>query len=127
MRQYPLLHNGIEVGKVSIVQEGLYYRIVCVCNREYLCDCCVTVKTGNTSIHLGKCSKDLNGYVLRRFMPTKMLGKGELVFNISNRGEKNFVKLEPSKPFPDIALLPYGRFAPERSGIVIEDKRQSLI
>lgn len=127
MRQYPLLHNGIEVGKVSVIQEGLYCRIICECNQAHTRDCCVTAKTGDVCICLGKCSKDVSGYVLRRFIPTKILGGGELAFSISNGGEKNFVELDPDKPFPQIALLPYGRFAPERSGIVIENRGRNLV
>lgn len=123
MRQYPLLCGDIEAGSVSIVQEGLYYRIVCTCNQEHLYDCCITVETGKTSIYLGKCSKELNGYVLRRFMPIKTLGEGELFFRLCNGSEqKNVVTLDSAQPFPEIALLPHSRFSAEKHGIAIGDK-----
>lgn len=130
MRQYPLWLDDVKVGSVSVIQEGLYCRINCISYDEHVYDCPIAVKTEDTYIHLGKCTKESDVYVLRRFMPAKMLGKGELVFKIGNDGgnEKNFMVLDPSKPFPGLALLPSGRFAIKQSkcGIVVEDKRRDL-
>lgn len=127
MRQYPLLLDGVEVGSVSVVQEGLYYRINCIIDDEHVYDCPVSVETEDACICLGKFTRESNTYVLRRFMPAKTLGKGELVFKIDYEGgdDKNFMVLDPSKPFPALALLPNGRFAIEQTkcGIVVGDKR----
>lgn len=126
MGQYPLLHNDTEAGTVRVCQEGMYCKIVCTSNQECLLGCNVVVKSGKKSIDLGKCSKDPNGYVLRRFIPARVLGEGALVFSVSNAVERRdrMIVLDPCEAFDDIALLPRSKFVSGHAGrgIVIEDK-----
>ena len=128
MYQYPLLHNDLNVGTVSVEQEGLYCRIICVCRKDELINRSITARTEKGCVHLGKCTIGPEGYILRRFLPAKTLGCATPVFHIGDESDdrERVILLNSSVAFHQIAQLPHARFVAGQSGggIVMEDNNE---
>ena len=101
-------------GSCELVRQGLYYKILCRCDRVTDGICRLTLRCGDSAVDLGVLVPVGDGYGLERWVPVKHLPEGELRFCIRaterKRGDK-FIPVRSDEPFAHLALLDCARFA----------------
>lgn len=97
------------VGKVQVLRQGLYYRIICRCNITGSAVNRLWVSCGGKQENLGVLVPVGDGFGLDRKFPVKRLGEGEMTFSLGqkqeDRPEGTFVPIYPEEPFSYIERL----------------------
>ena len=106
---YEVTLDDRPVGKVQVLRQGLYYRVVCRCDitgeqmyrLEALC--------GENKVDMGTLIPMERGFGMEMRIPVSRLGEGEYQFRLRSRTEtqehRNFVPVDPAKPFEALASL----------------------
>ena len=104
---YGVYLGDTQVGKLQIIQEGLYYRLICRCQVPENMVYRLFAVTESGRENLGVVVPEGDGCVLQRKIPATRLQKGSR-FLLSARGEEEcgkFVPVYPEEPFSYIAQL----------------------
>ena len=106
MNTYSVYSAREKIGTAEVVQQGLYYRIRCLCNLSGNVPMRIIVKGDNT-VDLGLCVPIGKGFGLESSIPIKKIGKGELQFQVIPKHERqqHIEAISPEKPFSDITRL----------------------
>ena len=107
MEKYPLWLDNREVGSVTVQTKGLYYHFMCACNIPTDIDFRVSVHCGENITDLGICVPDSGSFILRKQVPIKYIGQGQLRFYIGYKKQfcENVMLLCADKHFEKIASL----------------------
>lgn len=95
-------------GKVQILQQGLYYRVICRCNISGDIICRLLVRCEEKCENLGILIPEGDGFGLDTKIPVKRLGKGEMHFFLKPKHEcpeGTFTAIYPEEPFSYISFL----------------------
>ena len=96
---YEILWNGQPVGKASINQEGLYYRINCSCHLPEKGIFRVLVSDGDNTYDLGICVPDGNANTCVTRISRKRFNGNNLKFVLSDRKIGVPIPVMTGKPF----------------------------
>ncbi len=129
--QFQIFEDGKSVGTATVIRQGLYYQISCICHLTDDTPCRINVICGNHCVDLGICVPMGSCFGVRTHIPIKRLGEGELRFVIAGRNQGNeerFVAVESDKPFAYISQLKNARLAVRngKTGILLSDTHNSI-
>lgn len=113
------------VGKVQVLQQGLYYRFICRCRISGDVVCRLAVVCGEKQENLGVVTPMDGGFGLDTKLPVKRLGEGEMEFLLMPKHDAaagKFVPIYPEEPFGYIRRLKDSFLATRdgQTGIVIK-------
>ncbi len=99
---YEVCYGGVTAGKVQILKQGLYLRVVCRCQIPDGMVCRLYAQQDDRRENLGVLVPDGDGFLLDRKIPAKRLAGGELRFVLSSgrgtvRSDNTFIY--PEEPF----------------------------
>ena len=119
------------VGKVQLMQQGLYYRILCRCRIPLDQVCRLYAVSEGRKENLGVVVPEGDGFFLDRKIPAKRLGTGKLQFVLSTGGGTKcgtFVPIKPEEPFLYIDRLKTAFLQSENGkiGIRIEESPEAV-
>lgn len=115
---YEVTFANRTVGKVQVLQQGLYYRFVCRCSSIGEEIYRLVITCGEKQLRLGVLVPEGDSFVLNRKLPAKQLPDGIPVFSIAPMHEAvqgKFVPICPEEPFAYIGRLK-DAFLMERNG-----------
>ena len=99
---YEVHYDGTATGKVQMIRQGLYYRIICRCCLPDHLVCRLYAVWENGRENLGVVVPEGDGFVLDRKIPAKKLSENGLHFILStgyNKANGKLVKVCPEEPF----------------------------
>ena len=99
---YEVSDGNAVVGKVQLIHEGLYYRIICRCQLSGDLVRRLYAVTESRRENIGVLVPEGDGFVLERRIPTKKLSGSNLQFHLSSGGSKlegKVVPVCPEEPF----------------------------
>ena len=106
---YPVYLGGNPVGKVQILQEGLYRRVICRCRMTGEVVCRLVALEGDRRIPIGIPVPAGDGFHLSKRIPARQLDLEDPEFQlIPSCGEKpgeRFLPIIPEEPFSCIEGL----------------------
>ena len=105
---YEVLYGKEAVGKVQLLRQGLYCRIICRCRLSGDQVCRLYAVSDGRQENLGVLVPDGDGFLLDRKIPAKRIGEGTLRFVLSSGGglpAGTFVPITPEEPFAYIERL----------------------
>ncbi len=113
-----------EVGKVQLLKEGLYVRVVCRCQLHGEVMCRLVADWGDHRENLGILAPTGDGFGLDRRIPEKRLGEGTpefLLVPAHQKAQGKFVPIYPEEPFSYLENLKDAYMAKKNGqvGIVI--------
>lgn len=100
--QYEVDFAGRQAGKVQLLRQGLYVRIICRCTVPGDQVLRLYAVLGDKRENLGVVVPDGDGFLLDKKIPAKRLGEGKLKFLLSSgSGQRpgKFVPICPEEPF----------------------------
>ncbi len=100
--QYEVDFAGRQAGKVQLLRQGLYVRIICRCTVPGDQVLRLYAVLGDKRENLGVVVPDGDGFLLDKKIPAKRLGEGKLKFMLSSgSGQRpgKFVPICPEEPF----------------------------
>lgn len=106
--KYDILMGKEMVGKATVEQQGLYYRICCQCNISGAVMCRVTVSCNGHHENLGILIPMGDGFGLTTKLAVKRLGKGAFQFRVMPKHQKSegqFIAVYPEEPFAYLSRL----------------------
>ncbi len=86
---YEIVFGDKTVGKASVIKEGLYYKISCLCKPPDQKLYRIRVSDGMTEKDLGLCVPEENGFTLRASVPAKYLKGDSLLFTMVPHDRKS--------------------------------------
>lgn len=95
-------------GNAVIAQQGLYYNIICSCNLQTNIMHNIWLLAGEREINLGICAPEGDALTLRKRIPAKQVGDGELKFILRPRYQaitEKFVPIHTDEPFAYLESL----------------------
>lgn len=95
-------------GKVQVLRQGLYYRVICHCRISGDVVCRLMVKTRDRQENLGVVVPEGDGFCLDKRISIKRMGEGKPEFFLLPKHEKRegtFVPIYPEEPFGYIERL----------------------
>lgn len=105
---YEVFFGGNPVGKVQVIQQGLYYRFICRCRLEWDGVYRLSVLCAGAQRNLGVVVPEGDGFGLDKLIPCKHLEEGKPEFFLAPRHDSvsgKFVPISPEEPFYYIAKL----------------------
>lgn len=105
---YEVSFGNSPVGKVQLVRQGLYCRIVCRCRLPGDLVCRLFVQTDKGRENLGVVVPEGDSFLLDKKIPVKRLGNGPLRFALSSGAGPlpgRFIPICPEEPFYYIERL----------------------
>lgn len=128
---YEVSYHCSPVGKVQVVQQGLYYHIICRCVVPDGKICRLYVLWGKHRENLGVVVPDEQGFFLDRKIPTKRFGEGMPTFELHGEAQErfeDFVPIIPEEPFAYIDRLKTAFLQSENGKIGIQvDKSPNAV
>ena len=121
------IHQGDRLqGKVTVVKEGLYYRISCRCRLSGDVMHHLVVRSGGRETSLGTCVPMDDGFGVEKKISCKSLGQGTPEFLLLPKHETvagKFVPIYPEEPFSYMERLKVAFLARQggQLGIVIKE------
>lgn len=100
--QYEVDFAGRTAGKVQLLRQGLYVRIICRCTVPGDQVLRLFAQWGDRKENLGVVVPDGDGFLLDKKIPAKRLGEGRLKFVLSSGSGPRpgkFVPICPEEPF----------------------------
>lgn len=106
MDEYPIYFAQERIGTAKVIQEGLYYRICCLCEISGSIPFCVKV-TGSAEADLGLCVPMEGCFGIETRIPVKRVGIGKLQFRAMPRhtARAELTAVSPDEPFGYITRL----------------------
>ncbi len=106
--EYPVYYDGNTIGKVQLIRQGLYYRVICRCRAPMEPVLRLYAVLGNKRENMGVILPAEEGASLDRKIPAKRFGEGTVQFMLS-QGLGNhpgrFIPISPEEPFAYIERL----------------------
>ena len=105
---YPVHMGSSAVGKVRVIQQGLYYVFRCRCRVGETVMCRLSVCCGEKREDLGIVVPVDGGFGLETRLPVKRLGQGELAFFLTPKGTleaETIIPVYPEEPFAYLSQL----------------------
>ena len=106
---YPVFKGNQEAGKVQILKEGLYCRVICRCQLTGNVVYRLAAISGDRKENLGVLVPEGDGFGLNRRIPAKQLQlenpEFQLIPSHPPMGEESFLPLQPEEPFAYIEKL----------------------
>ncbi|MGM9590215.1 MAG: hypothetical protein ACI3V0_08610 [Faecousia sp.] len=99
---YEVYYGGASAGKIQLLRQGLYVRLICRCQLPTQEVCRLFVDIGDRRESLGVVVPEGDGFILDKKIPAKRLGEGRLRFLLSaGRGEKrgSYDPICPEEPY----------------------------
>ena len=123
---YPIYKGQIQLGKVQLLKEGLYYKLCCRCRSPGEQIYRLTAVSGEARVNLGILAPVGDGFGLDRKVPIRHLGDGDLEFQVApahGTVEGRFVPLSPTEPFSYLEHLKNSIFTTKngRPGLIIKE------
>ena len=123
---YPIYKGEQLLGKVQLLQEGLYYKLCCRCRSPGEQMYRLTVTCGGKKENLGILAPMGDGFGLDRRIPVRHLGEGSMEFSVApahGSVAERFVPLSPSEPFSYLDQLKNAFFAKkdQQPGLIIRE------
>lgn len=120
---YPVTFGSRQVGKVQILGEGLYYRVICNCRITGAVVCRLSLISEDSGrVNLGIIVPGGDGFYLDRKIPRKKLCLRDPEFQLLPAHDSmKFVPICPEEPFSYIEKLKDGYLAMRegRAGVMI--------
>ena len=105
-----ILYDGTAVGKASIVQEGLYFQIDCICNPQQQARYKIVLDTVHGQFDLGTCLYDTQSYKIKTRIPVKKTGEIlRVLLHNKETFKECFIPIHPDSSFQHISLLPHSK------------------
>ena len=107
-RCYEVMYGNDAIGKVQVIPQGLYCRIICRCRGTYEQVLRLFADAQGHRENLGVLIPEGDGLLLDRKIPAKRLGTGNLRFYLSSGcgcDGGHFVPICPEEPFLYISRL----------------------
>ena len=126
---YPVILKGTQVGKVSVQQQGLYYRFACKFGLEYEGIYRLQVSCSGHCENLGVLIPVNGCFSIETRIPVKRIGRGELMFQLIP-AERNtheiFIPISPEEPFGYISRLKtsFLQISDGKPGILIKEPQE---
>ena len=98
-------------GKVQVIRQGLYYRVICRCILTGDVICRLQASCGSNREDLGIVVPEGDGFGIDTKIPVKRLGEGTMAFELIPKHDaikSRFVPICPEEPFSYIARLKEG-------------------
>ena len=119
------------VGKVQLLRQGLYYRLICRCSIQSDSIYRLYVHKSGVQENLGVLIPDEDGIYLERNIPVKRIGDGSFRFSVSSGRDKaaeKFIPIQPEEPFAYIDRLKTAFLKTENGkvGIIIQEKPETV-
>ena len=126
------VHLGREAaGKVQLLRQGLYYRVICRCSIPGEQICRLFAIVGDRRENIGVMVPEGDGFVLDKQIPAKRLEGEPLRFTISSGATQcagEFVPISPEEPFLYIDRLKTAFLSSEHGKIgIIAEKRPEAV
>ena len=124
--QFEVLLGNRGVGKVEVIREGLYYRVVCRCILPIGGVYRLYALQNSGRENLGVVIPDGDGFLLDKKVPAKRLGNGPFQFVLSSGAPSlsgEFIPISPEEPFLYIDRLKNAFLESENGKIGIRMKR----
>jgi len=105
---YGVYFGNSLAGKVQVMRQGLYYRIVCRCRITGAVVCRLYANCGTGKEDLGIVVPIDDGFGIDTRVPVKRFGEGEVTFRLCPKqefAEDSFAPIFPEEPFSYIARL----------------------
>ncbi len=127
-RTYTVYFGGESVGQVEVQTKGLYYEIICVCERLECSMYYLHLCWDGGSERLGLLVPEGNGLSLRTKLPVKRVGQGRVQFKLLPKHEKTqgqFVPVFPEEPFAYLQRLEgaYLSVCQGQRGVILDTKK----
>ena len=121
---YEVTYGNDAVGKVQVISQGLYCRIICRCRGSYAQVLRLFADEQGNRDNLGVLIPEGEGLLLDKKIPAKRLGSGNLRFYLSSGGcdGGRFVPICPEEPFLYISRLKNAFLESEQGKIGIRIK-----
>lgn len=106
--EYLIYLGSNTIGKAQVQRQGLYYRILCKCSLQGNVMHNIWITCGDNEINLGLCAPEGDCFTLRKCIPIKQVGEGQLAFCVRPRHESvagRFVPLRADEPFAYLEKL----------------------
>ena len=107
-KNYEVYFGNNPVGKVQVIQQGLYYRIICRCHISGATVCKLYGGCGERKVDLGVVVPIGDGFGTETRIPVKRFGEGTLTFFLRPKQDDTdgvFAPIFPEEPFSYIARL----------------------
>ena len=122
---YEVMYGKDAIGKVQVIPQGLYCRIICRCRGTYEHVLRLFADAQGHRENLGVLIPEADGLLLDRKIPAKRLGSGKLRFYLSSGCGCDgglFVPICPEEPFLYISRLKTAFLESEQGKIGIRIK-----
>ncbi len=127
--EYAIYMATERVGTAYVTNEGLFYRIRCLCQLTGTVPCRITA-SGEGEVDLGVCVPMDDGFGIKTRVPMKKLGRCELRFCVQPKHRVRtdlFIALSPEEPFRYIQRLRDAYMSFKNGQVGLSFKDQSLI
>lgn len=103
---YSVYLAGEKIGTAEVMQQGMFYRIRCLCELSGSVPVRIIVAAENQA-DLGLCVPMKNGFGLECRIPIKRIGRGDLRFSAKPKHTKqeHLTVVSPDEPFAYITKL----------------------
>lgn len=111
---YPIFKGQEQLGKVQLLQEGLYYRVSCRCQRPGDQVYRLAAVCGGKKVNIGILVPMGDAFGIDKKIPRSHFGTGPAHFEVLPQHESVeglFVPLSPTEPFQYLAQLEQARLA----------------
>ena len=128
---YEVYEGTQQIGKVQVLRQGLYYRLICRCNVQSDQIYRLYLHNAGAREKLGVLIPDGDGMFLDKKIPVKRIGEGEFRFSVStdqSAAVGTFIPIQPEEPFAYIDRLKTAFLKTENGkvGIVTEEKPETV-
>ncbi len=106
--EYLIYLGSSPVGKAEVHRKGLYYHISCECCLQGEVMHNVWLTCGEKETNLGLCIPEGNSFILRKSIPIKTVGDGQMEFRVRPRHKsvaEKFVPIRADEPFAYLESL----------------------
>ena len=102
---YNVMWNGIAVGNVVVIKEGLYYRICCKCNLPDRGRFRILATAAGNILDLGICVPNGDAYCCVTRVPCKRFCGNAPVFTLINGDKSEGIPIADGQPFAHLDKL----------------------
>ncbi len=106
--EYPVFFAGSQVGKASVTQEGMFWRVRCQCKASADVPFAIQANWGTETLDLGLCAKSGEELTLTTRINRKKTPQGRPVFRMFAKHRNIadlFAPIRPEEPFAYISKL----------------------
>ena len=124
---YAVTLNGKKVGTAALSRCGLYYEVACKCHADGDRMLHLVMEGNNFSENLGLLIPMSGALELKKRVPAKRIGEGDIVFFLQGRHAEmaEFVPVAPDAPLPCLHRLKDAVFAVRNGQAGLEFKPEN--